>query len=159
MQKTISSNYSQVLDQVSSTLSGLEPEDLVRQPPGCSNHALWTLGHLVVSAQAIGGELGLDPWLPGGWNDLFGQGSKPVPDAAAYPALDELQSALAAAARRLEDRLQVLPHEDWIGPLPDIRFRDRFPSLGNAVVHILLAHTSFHAGQLSVWRQALHGVA
>ncbi len=155
MQKTIAKNYSLVLNQVTSLVGDLPPVDLVQQPPGAPNHALWTLGHLVHSAQAIGGELGLSPWLPDDWAARFGQGSKPKSDADAYPALDDLLTSLKNAAQRIEDRLQVLPPKDWSGPLPDIRYRDRFPSLGHAVVHILLAHTSFHAGQLSVWREFL----
>ncbi len=157
MQSTISKNYSLVLNQVSSMVAGIDPDRLVWQPPGNPNHALWTLGHLACSAQAIGVELGLDPWLPDAWQGLFAQGSAPVANAGVYPGLDELQDAIGDAQGRLADRLQVLSHEDWIGPLPDVRYRDRFPSLGNAVVHILLAHTSFHAGQLSAWRRAVDG--
>ena len=157
MQKTIFRNYSAVLDQVHSLVAGLKPAQWVQQPQGCSNHALWTLGHLISSAQAIGGELGLNPWLPAEWGSRFGPGSQPKPDLEAYPTLEDLLTALRSAAKRIEDRLQILPPGDWTGPLPDVRYRDRFPSLGHAVVHILLAHTSFHAGQLSVWRQSVLG--
>ena len=40
-------------------------------------------------------------------------------------------------------------------PLPDVRYRDRFPSIGYAAVHILSGHTALHLGQLTVWRRAM----
>ena len=41
------------------------------------------------------------------------------------------------------------------GPLPDKRFRDTFPTLGHAVLHILAGHVAVHVGQLGAWRRAM----
>jgi hypothetical protein len=38
-------------------------------------------------------------------------------------------------------------------PLPDRMHRDKFPTVGHAVVHILTAHTAVHVGQISCWRR------
>lgn len=39
--------------------------------------------------------------------------------------------------------------------LPDVRYRDKFPTIGHAVIHILSGHTALHLGQLTVWRHAM----
>lgn len=40
-------------------------------------------------------------------------------------------------------------------PLPDERYREVFPTLGHAVLHILTVHTAIHLGQISAWRRAM----
>jgi uncharacterized damage-inducible protein DinB len=40
-------------------------------------------------------------------------------------------------------------------PLPDVRYRNRIPTVGHAVLHILTAHTAMHVGQITVWRRAM----
>jgi hypothetical protein len=40
-------------------------------------------------------------------------------------------------------------------PIPDVRFREMFPTLGHTVVHMLAAHTAAHIGQVVVWRRAM----
>jgi hypothetical protein len=48
-----------------------------------------------------------------------------------------------------------MSHTDLAQPLPDVRFRDQFPTVGHAVLHILAAHTALHIGQVIVWRRAM----
>lgn len=157
----ILNSYGLILNEIDELLVGLPPELAAAQFPGLPNHAVWTLGHLCFSAQAIGEEISLEHWLPPEWTPLFRTGSTPGADAAVYPGLAELQRSLGDARRRLSEQLNLLPPDDLAGPLPDLRFRSVFPSTGNAILHILVGHTSYHHGQLSLWRSAVrkqHGL-
>lgn len=147
--------YRLALAAVEEACSELDPGRAAEQPPGLPNHALWTLGHLTFSAQAIGGELGLEPWLPADWAARYGPGSEPRPNPQDYEGLHALRAALDQAATQVVRRIERIPRAAWCGPLPDERYRNRFPSLAHAVHHILSGHTSQHAGQLSLWRRAL----
>ena len=58
-------------------------------------------------------------------------------------------------ARRVRRKLADMDDADLAGPLPDERYRDVFPALGHAILHILTVHTAIHLGQLSPWRRAM----
>ena len=45
--------------------------------------------------------------------------------------------------------------DDCAVTLPDARFRDTFPTIGHAVVHILGSHFALHMGQLSCWLRVM----
>jgi hypothetical protein len=147
-------SYALILSDVRAAVEDLTEELMVRQFPGVPNHPAWTIGHLAYSAQAIGGEVGLGPWLPSSWITLFCTGSIPHPSTAAYPSRSELLSALADAQARITQALSSLTPTDLVAPLPDIRYRSVFPTIGHAIVHVLSGHTSYHLGQLSLWRRA-----
>ena len=147
-------SYRMTLDLIERAVADLSRDQATTQPSGVPNHPAWTVGHLVHSAQAIGGELGLDPWLPEEWGDRFGTGSTPVTNAEAYPPMEELMAQLRGAAARIERHLRERGEEVLAAPLPDVRYRDLFPTTGHAALHILAGHTSFHAGQIMVWRRA-----
>jgi hypothetical protein len=112
------------------------------------------IGHLVCSCQALGSELGIADWMSGEWVARFGTGSIPVADRSAYPAKGALLDALTDAVNRVSARLTALGTEGLAAPLPDERYRALFPTVGHAVIHILLAHTAVHVGQVSAWRRA-----
>jgi hypothetical protein len=147
-------SYALALGDVRGAVEELDEEAMVRQFPGIPNHPTWTIGHLVYSAEAVGGELGLAPWLPPSWMALFGTGSIPQSTASAYPSRAELLSALTDAEARITRALAALSPEALSTPLPDVRYRSIFPTVGHAAIHVLSGHTSFHLGQLSLWRRA-----
>lgn len=148
-------SYAMTLDLVRRAVVDVPGDRAADQPPGLPNHPLWTLGHLTHSAEAIGGELGVAPWLPAGWAERYGTGSRPRADAGAYESLADLVARLDDGERRVRDGLRALGADVLAGPLPDVRHREVFPSLGHAVVHVLCSHTSVHAGQLMAWRRAM----
>ena len=135
-------------------VADVEDARLAEQPGGAANHPAWVLGHLADSCQAMAGELGGAAWLPEGWGERFGTGSVPVADRAAYPEKDALLTVLDEGERRLAEFLSAMTDADLSVPLPDARYRDRFPTLGHAVLHILGAHAAVHVGQVTVWRRA-----
>jgi uncharacterized damage-inducible protein DinB len=78
-----------------------------------------------------------------------------VEDEGAYPAKQELLQTLADGERRLRERLSALGDTALSSPLPDERVREILPTLGHAVLHVLVGHTAAHLGQLAVWRRAM----
>jgi len=96
-------------------------------------------------------ELGAAPWLPGDWESVFGYGSTPRSDGDPYPRKEELRSLLAEATRRLSETLRSAD--------PSVLMRqfseEDFPTMGHLLLQVVVAHTAYHAGQLSAWRRAL----
>jgi hypothetical protein len=130
-------------------------EMMTRQTAGIVNHPAWVIGHLTHSCEAIGGEPGISTWLPDEWQRKFGTGSTPVAERDQYPLKDELLNALTDAQRRVVEQLNLMGEPALSAPLPDVRHREIFPSLGHAVLHILTAHAALHVGQITVWRRAI----
>jgi hypothetical protein len=155
MNKEIINSYTRCLDELRRMVSDLSKDQMVAQPDNLPNHPAWTIGHLIYSAQAIGGEMGLQPWMKPDWEISFKSGSKPVSDAAKYPKLGELIDALDDAQNRLVRRLSAMTDADLAEPLPDERYRHIFPSVGHAVLHILTVHAAYHVGQVAAWRLAM----
>lgn len=151
----ILNSYALTLDHIGRLVADVADTDMTAQPPGVPNHPAWTLGHLVLSAQLIGGELGLEAWLPPEWIAAFGPGSRPHPDRATYPPKAALLALLADGRKRIAARLSALGEPRMSRQLPDARFRELYPTLGHAVLHVLAGHSALHAGQLVVWRRAM----
>ena len=137
------------------TLAFLEdiPEDKLCYcaVPG-SNHAMWLIGHLALTDVVVRH----DPearGCPEGWDKLFGQGSEPIPDASAYPSLDEMKAQLSA---RREDVIA------WFGAMDEARLLQALPAERQGfapnyagLMCTLAYHEGLHAGQLRVIGQAL----
>jgi hypothetical protein len=136
-------------------MEGVEEGQMTVQPVFGMNHAAWIAGHLAYSFQAIGGEMGMQPWLPADWAGLFGTGTTPVSDPAMYPGKDRLMAVFEEGQMRIVWALRGLSDVHLAMPLPDERHRETFPTLGSAVLQILAAHMAVHLGQLSAWRRAV----
>ncbi len=151
----ILNSYELTLEHLRRMVADLDEAQMVCQPNGIVNHPAWTIGHLVYSGQAIGGEIGLVVWLPSEWARRFGTGSRPVADSTAYPSKAALLEALHDSQRRITNRLAALGQDGLVRPLPDEHYRDRLPTLGHAVLHILVGHSAMHVGQVTAWRRAM----
>jgi uncharacterized damage-inducible protein DinB len=147
-------SYRLTLDYLRRLVADVPDQDFCRQPNGVVNHPAWVIGHLTISCQAIGSELGEEGWLPEQWQELFGTGSTPTSDRSAYPSKTALLAALTDSAARVTVRVITLGDAGMSEPLPDERYRSVLPTVGHAVAHILISHTAVHVGQVSVWRRA-----
>jgi DinB superfamily len=147
-------SYALTLEYLRRLIADVPDDQLTCQPGGVANHPAWVIGHLTYSCQAIGEELGLAPWLPADWASRFGTRSVPVETRATYPPKGELLAALADGQQRVEEGLVTLGEEGIRRPLPDVRYRTTFPTIGDAALHVLTAHAAVHVGQVSAWRRA-----
>jgi hypothetical protein len=143
-----------VLDYLRRLVADVPGDWMARQFPGVINHPAWVIGHIIYSCQAIGGEMGMAAWLPDDWQSKFGTGSMPVEKPDAYPDKKMLLQALDDGQQRIEAALSSMKESDMDKPLPDLAYREIFPTVGQAVLHILTSHAAVHVGQVTVWRRA-----
>lgn len=131
------------------------PEDkLSHQPVKHGNHALWIVGHIANTDTFFATSLGKrEPKTPPEFAGLFGMGSKPTPDAGAYPPLAVLKDALHAARADLLDWFAAMSDEELFSPLPDDykHFAPHYAGL----MPSLAWHEGLHTGQLTVIRRSL----
>ena len=144
-----------IINDLRRLIEDVPDEMMTRQVAAVVNHPVWVIGHLTQSCEAIGGELGIKPWLPVDWRQKFGTGSMPIVERGKYPSKADLLNSLADAQRRVVAGLNVMGEQGLSAPLPDIRYREVFPTIGQAVLHVLTAHAALHVGQLTVWRRTV----
>ena len=155
MRDQVLASYALVLDYARRLLADLSEDQMTAQPVAGMNHPAWIVGHLIFSCELIGVEMGLAPWLPADWEERFVAGSPVETIPARYPRKNDLLALFADATTQVSERLAEMADDELDAPLPDERCRDVFPTVGHAVLHILIAHASIHLGQLSAWRRAM----
>ena len=132
------------------------PDDrMADQPAGLSNHPAWVIGHLANTCNFAGSLLGVENAGPSGWRDLLGNGSKPVADRSKYPEKAALLSALEAGHGRVAEVYEQAGEAALDAATPQEHFRAMFPTVGDALAFIMVAHEGIHLGQLSAWRRAM----
>lgn len=142
------------------TLLDSVPEDRWFEMPGGITHVAWQVGHLAVSqarlvfVRVLGEPEDLAGTLPDGYASLFGKGSAPLPDAAAYPTLGELRGAFNGVYSRVLVTVPTLTESLLCEPVanPHPAFDDKFGALLWAARHELV-----HAGQIGLLRRLMGG--
>lgn len=147
--------FENTLLHVEKSIEDLDEREVVQQPAGIPNHALWTLGHLTVACLGTAGLLDTEVNVPEDWDRRYGYASTPVADVRLYPTKAEMLDMLHNAAAELRKRLMDTQDNALTATLPDPEISDSLPTLGHALVQIMIAHSAYHAGQLAVWRRAM----
>ena len=139
------------------TTSLLEPlaeHAMVRPTPGGKagdgNHAIWVLGHLVVSEAGLRGLATGEPSARSDWEPLFAGGSTPTDDASAYPSFDELRAAYDEerdATLSLLDDITGEQLEARPAHMPE--GTEQLFSTAAKVLHFIGHHETFHGGELA----------
>jgi uncharacterized damage-inducible protein DinB len=121
--------------------------------PG-ANHTMWIAGHVAATDDMFLSRLtGQGSRLPEGWKELFGTGSKPQPDLAAYPAPEAVHQQLAERRQDLLSWFQARSEEELSAPVPTEL--QRFANNVADVMASVAWHEGFHVGQLSLVRRRL----
>ena len=156
-------SFAYSLDYLRDLIADVPEESMSEQPNGIVNHPAWTIGHLVFISQEIGGVIGVEPWLDNDWERQFGPGSNPVHKPAHeqgryQDALSkaDLLAALYTAQTKLISAINKLTDAQLDAMFPDPTYADVFPSVRHALTQVLIGHTAFHIGQISVWRRAMN---
>jgi hypothetical protein len=130
------------------------PEEWTHQVHAQANHALWFVGHLgVVDTFAISV---LDPSKAkgrSGYQQMFGMGSQPTPNAEDYPPVEEVLEFMKQQRATLLEILQSLEEEDLDRPTPE-GTPDFLPDFAS-VFQTMAWHEGLHAGQVTVARRSL----
>ncbi len=133
-------------------VSGFPPDKLTYQSHPTENHLLWQVGHLATGYSWFASMLdGGSGSLGESFDKLFGYQSKPVPDAAEYPPLSDVQrvqdeqyARLLAAAKKVKD-------SDAAGTMESGGFaKNKIDLIGK-----VSWHEGWHQGQISSLRRAL----
>jgi hypothetical protein len=135
-------------------LADIPADQFTHQPAGLKNHPAWTVGHLAVSLDAAADLLGGGQELPENWSKLFGMGSQPTGDAAAYPDKATLVASLESQCERVAAAYESATPGQLAGQTPEA-FRNMLPTVEAAIVFLLTGHHATHLGQLSSWRRAM----
>ncbi|MBC7773603.1 MAG: DinB family protein [Pyrinomonadaceae bacterium] len=136
-------------------VADLSQDDMISQPvPGViMNHPAWVFSHIglyppVLSA-ILRGEPFEDPI-----NSPYGKDSRPLSEAAAYA---EKSTLMDGYFRGHDDLAATLARAD-LGvlalPIPLARWKQRFPFVADAIIHLMIDHEMGHLGQISAWRRA-----
>jgi hypothetical protein len=148
-------SFAYCLDYVRDQVADVAEADRVAQPGGIRNHPAWLVGHLAYSCQMLGGVVGVPGWLPDDWAVRYGTGSVPVADAGRYEPKDRALAILADARVRITRAVEGLSESRLDEPFPDPAYRPIFPTVRHALTHVLVGHTAYHIGQLSIWVKAM----
>jgi hypothetical protein len=135
-------------------------EDMRDQPltrantPG-GNHPLWVLGHLAVVEGMIPHTVFGEPHPVQHWWPLFGTGSVPTDDPAAYPPIDEVLATYRDLRAKNVARLEEIG-EAGLDRAPKVippGFEDEMKTIGRTF-HVIALHQMFHLGQVADARRA-----
>lgn len=142
-------------DYAQRLLADLSDADMVAQPvPGVTlNHPAWTISHLTVYSPVLTAILRAEPFEDP-MHHKYGRDSKPKNDIRAYPPKAELVHEYLRTHDELAATLKSVDASVLEKPIPLERWRERFPFIADAVVHLMIDHESAHLGQVSVWRRA-----
>ena len=136
----------------------LKDEQLVQPTSNGGNHALWILGHLVVSESTVMHNivLGIESSPVDDWKPLFGHGSEPKTDASIYPSYDELLEAWEQVRAHTLKTLATFTDDDLDNPAPGCpeEWASWFGTIGK-VFTAKIIHPTMHYGQLADIRRSL----
>ncbi len=143
------------LDFLREQVADVADADMVAQPKGILNHPAWVVGHLTFVCQMLGGAIGLAPWLPDDWASRFGPGSQPVADLRVYESKVKALTMLHEAEVRFTRAIDQLDESSLDKPFPVESYLEVFPTIRHSLTQVLVGHTAFHIGQLSIWRTSM----
>ena len=143
-------------NQTLKLVADLTDDQLAAQPAPRMNHAAWVLGHLLQVDHAFLALITGQPmpaWIDDAWKAVYGMNSQPVADKGKYKPKAFYLERLQAVREQLIARLKQMKPEDFLKPHPDPARRERFPTVGHAVMLYGTWHEAYHSGQLSAWRR------
>ena len=137
------------------TAETLRDSPLVQPTPRGGNHPLWTVGHIAVVEGMVRHVLLGEPNPVERWRPLFGQGTTPTTDAAAYPPYDEVLATYRELRAKNLAMLEQIGDEglDRTPAAIPPGFEDEMKTTGHTLLVIAL-HQMSHVGQLADARRA-----
>jgi uncharacterized damage-inducible protein DinB len=136
-------------------VADLSNSDMVAQPVAgvVMNHPAWTFSHLAIYPPVLTAILREEPFEDPA-KSRWGRESKPSSSAHDYPPKAQLMDVYLRGHDELARVLDETEHEVLTRPIPLARWKERFPVIADAIVHLMIDHESAHLGQVSAWRRA-----
>jgi len=126
--------------------------EIISQRYGINNHPIWLIGHLALSYDLLNEVLTGKAVMPKEWHNKFAMGSLPMPIKTLYPKNDVLIYHFLDNRNNLIDNVERLTLADLCRPCTISRYAADLPTMGDMLVHIMIAHTQYHTGQLATYR-------
>jgi len=151
----IQSSYDRQMRYALALVEDLGLVEMVAQPVAgvVMNHPAWVLSHLnaymPVLTVMLGGGTPEDPI-----DHEHGRKSVPEPDAGSYLPKDDLVAKYVALHGRASEAFSGASLALLANATPIPRFTDRFPTIADVAVQLMIKHEATHLGQLSAWRRA-----
>lgn len=153
--KPVLHSFAYGLDFLREQVADVNDKDIVAQPNGMVNHPAWTIGHITAATHLLARTIGVPKWLPTEWVQHYRTGSTPVADAGLYDSKNELLSKLREAQTKITQAIEQMNDSQLDELFPAEAYRDVFPTIRHALTQVLIGHTAFHIGQISLWRKAM----
>ena len=135
-------------------LAGFSDEQLLIRAGGRGNHAMWVMGHLAQTDDAILSALtGQPAHLPEPCRELFGENREPTADAGDYPSKAKLTEMMESTRRRVTAWVESLDETSAFQPTPPPL--QRFAPDMITAAFALVAHEMLHVGQVTTIRAVL----
>lgn len=148
-------SFAYALDFLREQVADVSDVDMTAQPNGVVNHPAWTIGHITAATHLLARTIGVPKWLPTEWVQHYRTGSMPVADAGPYDSKNELLSKLREAQSKITQAIEQMNDSQLDQVFPAEAYRDVFPTIRHALTQVLIGHTAFHVGQVSLWRKAM----
>jgi hypothetical protein len=148
-------SWSYQRDYAVKLVADLSAADMVSQPvPGIvMNHPAWVYGHCgiypPVLAAMLEGKSFEDPI-----KHKYGRDSRPTANRDDYPSKADIVGSFLAGHDHLATVLERVDPGVLARPIPLERWKQRFPTIADAIAHLMLEHEAGHLGQVSAWRRA-----
>lgn len=141
-------------------------EDLIKSIPAARycemptkdmNHPAFCVGHLAIYANRVlemVGRADLKVSMPFG-DEHFKNGAPCVAQDGRYPAKDVIEGTFFSGWRAVHAALPTVDDAVFARENPaEGRFKEMFPTVGDAVNFLCGGHNMMHLGQISTWRRA-----
>lgn len=135
-------------------LDSLSDEDLAARAGAAGNHALWVMGHIAQSDDAVVSAFTGEPsCLPDGHSELFAAKTSLNDNAADYPSRDELLLRMTTSRERVAGWVASLDDQSALRSSP--KHLAEFAPNPIAAAHGVSQHEFMHAGQIATVRAFL----
>ena len=132
----------------------MQDQCMTRPTPNGGNHPLWCVGHLVYSEANLISTATGEPNPLADWKEMFGQGSEPSDDPAAYPSVEEVFGQAEKTRAATMAYLETLSDDDLDKPShAEGEMKEWFGTVGQCLAAIPV-HFGFHGGQIADARRA-----
>lgn len=122
-----------------------------------NNHPIWLIGHMIYSFDQTHKIIGGNRITNDEWDAKFGTGSRPMPITKNYPNTNQLVPLYHQTRDNLIDAVRKLSLADMARPNNLPKYKAYLPTYGDLLTHLMIGHTQYHCGQLSLYRMA-HGL-
>lgn len=148
-------SWSYQRDYAVKLIADLTEADMVSQPVAgiVMNHPAWVYGHISIYPPVMTAMLERKPFEDP-IKHKYGRDSRPTSNRADYPPKTEIMSAFLSGHDRLAEVLGRVDPAVLALPIPLERWKQRFPTVADAIAHLMLEHEAGHLGQVSAWRRA-----